>query len=271
RKRFNLEWYIEGGRSRTGKLRPPRYGLLAYVVDAFKASPDREVYLVPVSIVYDQLPEIGKMAAEDRGKPKTPESLGWLVGYARSQGRPLGRAHVSFGEPVPLGRTLAQDDSVPKVAFDVCHRINRVTPVTPMSVVALAMLGAEGRGLTMEEGRTIVRPILDYVERRRLPTTGDVRIGDVDPFREALTALIREGVVREYPGGAEPIYAINPEKHQEVAFYRNASIHFFLNRAIVELALLHAAEIGAPDPQEAVWQEALPLRDLLKFEFFFAR
>src|SRR5439155_2769641 len=125
RKRFNLEWYIEGGRSRIGKLRPPRYGLLAYVVDAFKASPDREVYLVPVSIVYDQLPEIGKVAAEDRGKPKTPESLGWLVGYARSQGRPLGRAHVSFGEPVPLGRTLAQDDSVPKVAFDVCHRINR--------------------------------------------------------------------------------------------------------------------------------------------------
>src|SRR5205823_2260928 len=59
--------------------------------------------------------------------------------------------------------------------------------------------------------------------------------------------------------------------HQEVAFYRNASIHFFLNRAIVELALLHAAETGADDPPEAVWQETLRLRDLLKFEFFFAR
>ena len=58
---------------------------------------------MPVSIVYDQLPEVGKMAAEDRGTPKTPESLGWLVGYARSQGRPLGRAHVGFGEPLPLG------------------------------------------------------------------------------------------------------------------------------------------------------------------------
>ena len=75
----------------------------------------------------------------------------------------------------------------------------------------------------------------------------------------------------EYPGGSESVYAINPEKHQEAAFYRNASIHFFLNRAIVELALLHAAEVAAPDPREAVWQEALRLRDLLKFEFFFAR
>jgi glycerol-3-phosphate O-acyltransferase len=271
RKRFNLEWYIEGGRSRTGKLRPPRLGLLAYVVDAFKANPDREVHLVPVSIVYDQLPEIGKMAAEDRGTPKTPESFSWLVNYARSQGRSMGRAHVSFGDPVPLGRTLDEDDSVPKLAFEVCHRINRVTPITPMSIVALAMLGAEGRGLTMDEGRTIGRPIIDYIERRGLPTTGDVRVGDVDPFRDALGGLIREGVVSEYPGGSESVYAINPEKHQEVAFYRNASIHFFLNRAIVELALLHAAETVAPDPEEAVWQEALRLRDLLKFEFFFAR
>jgi glycerol-3-phosphate O-acyltransferase len=271
RKRFNLEWYMEGGRSRTGKLRPPRLGLLAYVVGAFKASPDREVYLVPVSIVYDQLPEIGKMAAEDRGTPKTPESLGWLVGYARSQGRPRGRAYVTFGEPLPLGRTLAEDESVPKVAFEVCHRINRVTPVTPMSIVALSMLAAEGRGLTMEEGRAIGRPIVDYIGRRGIPTTGDVRVGALDPFRDALAALISEGVVREYRGGAESVYAINPEKHQEAAYYRNASIHFFLNRAIVELAVLHAAEIGASDPQEAVWQEALRLRDLLKFEFFFAR
>jgi glycerol-3-phosphate O-acyltransferase len=271
RKRFNLEWYIEGGRSRTGKLRPPRLGLLAYVVDAFKADPDREVHLVPVSIVYDQLPEIGKMAAEDRGTPKTPESLSWLVGYARSQGRPLGRAHVTFGEPLPLGRSLAEDDSVPKLAFEICHRINRVTPVTPMSMVALAMLGAEGRGLTVDEGRAIGRPVVQYLNRRGLPTTSDVRLGDLDPYRTALAALVRQGVVTEYPGGDESVYAINPEKHQEAAFYRNASIHFLVNRAIVELALLHAVETGAPDPQESVWQEALRLRDLLKFEFFFAR
>jgi glycerol-3-phosphate O-acyltransferase len=271
RKRFNLEWYIEGGRSRTGKLRPPRLGLLSYVVDAFKASSDREVYLVPVSIVYDHLPEVREMAAEDRGTPKTPESLRWLVGYARTQSRPRGRAHVRFGEPLALGATLAEDDSVPKLAFEVCHRINRVTPVTPMAIVALAMLGAEGRGLTFDEGRAIGRPILEYIERSGIPTTGDVRIGDAGPFREALDALIADGVVREYPGGAESVYAINPEKDQEVAFYRNASIHFFLNRAIAELALLQAAETDAPTPEDAVWQEALRLRDLLKFEFFFAR
>jgi glycerol-3-phosphate O-acyltransferase len=271
RKRFNLEWYIEGGRSRTGKLRPPRYGLLAYVIDAYKASAGREVYLVPASIIYDQLHEVGKMAAEDLGAVKKPESFRWLVDLARAQSRGFGRAHVTFGEPLALGPALAEDDSVTKVAFEVCHRINKATPATPMSIVALAILGAEGRGITFEEGRVATRPILEYMQRRGLPTTSDVEIGDLDPFRSALSALVHAGVVTEYPGGGEPVYAIDADKHLEAAFYRNASIHFFLTRAIVELALLRAVEHDADDLAEEVWQEALRLRDLLKFEFFFAR
>jgi glycerol-3-phosphate O-acyltransferase len=271
RKRFNLEWYIEGGRSRTGKLRPPRYGLLTYVIDAYKASSERDVYFVPTSIVYDQLHEVGTMAAEDLGAVKKPESFRWLVDFARAQSRGLGRAHVTFGEPLALGRALAEDGSVAKVAFEVCHRINKATPATPMSIVALAILGAEGRGITFEEGRIATRPILEYMQRRGLPTTSDVEIGDLDPFRSALSALVHAGVVTEYPGGGEPVYAIDADKHLEAAFYRNASIHFFLARAIVELALLSAVERSPDDLEEATWQEALRLRDLLKFEFFFAR
>jgi glycerol-3-phosphate O-acyltransferase len=140
-----------------------------------------------------------------------------------------------------------------------------------MSLVTLAMLGAEGRGLTLDEGRTIGRPVIEYLNKRGLPLTSDVRLGELDPFQSALAALVRQGVVTEYPGGAESVYAINPDKHREAAFYRNASIHFLVNRAIVELALLHAAETAARDLQSAVWDEALRLRDLLKFEFFFAR
>jgi glycerol-3-phosphate O-acyltransferase len=183
----------------------------------------------------------------------------------------MGRVHVTIGEPLGLGTTLAEDDSVPKVAFEICHRINRVTPVTPTSIVAMAMLGAEGRGLTLQEGREIVLPILEFLDRRNLPVTAEVRLGDVGPLREALSALVGQGVVEEYPGGVESVYAIDPAKQPEVAFYRNASIHFFITRAIVELALLHAAEANAEDLEDAVWKEALRLRDLLKFEFFFAR
>ena len=74
-KRFNLEWYIEGGRSRTGKLRQPMYGLLSYVADAVEQRPDADVMIVPTSIVYDQLPEVAAMAAESNGGKKKAESL----------------------------------------------------------------------------------------------------------------------------------------------------------------------------------------------------
>ena len=81
-KRFNLEWYIEGGRSRTGKLRPPRYGLLHYLVRALEDGRAEDVTLVPVSITYEQLQEVGAMAAEQGGGAKSAEGLGWLAGYA---------------------------------------------------------------------------------------------------------------------------------------------------------------------------------------------
>jgi glycerol-3-phosphate O-acyltransferase len=271
RKRFNLEWYIEGGRTRTGKLRPPRYGILSYLVDAFRESGVDDVLLVPVSIVYDQLHEVGAMAAEERGATKQAEGLGWIVGYAQAQGRGLGAVHVSFAEPISLAESLQADGTVPKAAFEVLHRINVVTPITPSAIVALALLGGDSRGLTFEEGRALVRPLLGYVAARGLPAAPGVELRSEHAVRSALATLVREGVVTEFTEGTEPVYAIAADKHLEAAFYRNNVIHHFVTRAITELALVHAAEGEFADRGAEVWEEALRLRDLLKFEFFFSR
>ncbi|MGB5812352.1 MAG: 1-acyl-sn-glycerol-3-phosphate acyltransferase, partial [Polyangiales bacterium] len=68
--RRNLTWSLEGGRTRTGKLRPPRYGALKYVVDAVRQRDDANVMMVPVSVVYDQLPEVEAMTDEALGGTK---------------------------------------------------------------------------------------------------------------------------------------------------------------------------------------------------------
>src|SRR5262249_12823760 len=73
-----------------------------------------------------------------------------------------------------------------------------------------------------------------------------------------------------YGGGTDPVYQIGRDQHLAAAYYRNTVIHFFVNGAIAELALLGAAERTDRDPTTAFWDEALALRDLLKFEFFFA-
>ena len=174
--KHNLEWYIEGGRTRTGKLRPPRYGILSYVVDAFADNPDRDVRIVPTSIIYDQQHEVSAISAEEMGGTKTPESLSWLYKFARSQSRGLGRAHLRFGEPLSLtdALSLTLDNegqarprlAVPMVAFEACNRINAVTPVTPSAMLTFALLDNGDRAITVEEGRRILQPLLKYISKK---------------------------------------------------------------------------------------------------------
>ncbi|MCW3065696.1 MAG: glycerol-3-phosphate 1-O-acyltransferase [Solirubrobacterales bacterium] len=276
-KRFNLEWYLEGGRSRTGKLLPPRLGLLNYLADAVEEQGVPDVHLVPVSIVYDELLEVHEMTSESHGAVKQPEGLPWLLRFARSQRGSFGAVHVSFGEPLVLAEALRQfrssdggaDDRTrrltrSKVAFEVCTRINRVTPVTATSLVTLALLGAGDIALTLDEVLVALEPLLAYVRARGIPGRRALEtLRSPDGVRRTLRTLDDHGVVESFAGGAEPVHRIGPDQELVAAFYRNAAIHWFVTRAIVELALSRDASV------DAVVDEALRIRDLLKFEFFF--
>jgi glycerol-3-phosphate O-acyltransferase len=269
-KRFNLEWYMEGGRSRTGKLRPPRYGLLTYVAEAIARGRADDACLVPVAITYDQLREVSAMAAEQAGAAKKSEGLGWLAGYARGQLARIGTVHVRFAEPLSLRAALPpggpDEDkdawrlALQKVAFEVAVRINRVTPVTATALVTLALLGVRDRALTLGQVRGVFEPLRDYLAERELPHSREILDTDAGVQR-VLGALAQQNVVTVYAGGEEPVYAIERGQHLVAAFYRNSAIHHFVNRAVAELVML--------SPPAERWDEAMQLRDQLKFEFFF--
>jgi len=279
-KRFNLEWYMEGGRSRTGKLRPPRYGLLAYVAEAIARGRAEDACLVPVAITYDQLREVSAMAAEQAGAAKKAEGLGWLAGYARGQLARIGTVHVRFAEPLSLRAALppggpdgdlgrgggveASSDewrlALQKVAFEVAVRINRVTPVTATALVTLALLGVRDRALTLGQVRGVLEPLRSYLTERGLPYSREI-LDTGAGVQRVLGALSQQNVVTVYAGGEEPVYAIERGQHLVAAFYRNSAIHHFLDRAVAELVLL--------SPPADRWDEAMRLRDQLKFEFFF--
>src|SRR5205807_1100786 len=118
--------------------------------------------------------------------------------------------------------------AVPKVAFEVCHRINQATPITATALVTMALLGVEDRALTIREVGAIIDPLLEYVRLRGLPTTGDMPPGSTEPVRQALDALGSSGVVTRFDGGTEPVYSIGPDQHLVAAFYRNTATHFFV-------------------------------------------
>jgi glycerol-3-phosphate O-acyltransferase len=281
-KRFSLEWYIEGGRSRSGKLLPPRFGMLAYVVDAYRRGRSEDVVLIPTSLAYDQISDVGSYAAEQSGAKKRPEGFSWFVGVVRSLRRRYGDIHIRFGEPVFLSKALGASDptaapdpdersiEVQKLAFEVAVRINRVTPITPTSLVTMALLGGGDRAMTAAEIETELANLLLYIRRRDLPTTGEFDLYDPDSARGALSGLVDNGVVAYYGDGPEAVYQIKPEQQLDAAYYRNTVIHFFVTPAIAELALMRAGEEEEGRASDVFWNAAMELRDLLKFEFFFA-
>ncbi|MGA9871054.1 MAG: glycerol-3-phosphate 1-O-acyltransferase [Rhodococcus sp. (in: high G+C Gram-positive bacteria)] len=272
-KRFNLEWYIEGGRSRTGKLRPPRFGLLTYLIDALENSDAEDVYLVPTSITYDRLHEVGAMAAESHGAQKQAEGIRMAIGYIRAQGKLRGNVYVNFGEPLSVRSMLAeyQDKrvAVQKIAITVSHAINDTTPVTPAALVAMALLGIEDRALNVHEMWAIISPLAGYIKKRGLPTAGGVDISEVDVVRNAVIAQVQAGVVKRFDEGPEPVFYLAQDKHLVAAFFRNNAIHYFVMRAIGELVVLPDEGQTTASTPESMWKAALELRDLLKFEFFF--
>lgn len=282
----NLAWSIEGGRTRTGKLRPPVHGILKYLTDAVRDEDEGhdapDVQVVPLSVVYDQLHEVSLMTEEARGGSKTPEDWRWLVRFARLQRNRLGRAYLTVGEPFSLRERLAElaaegvtgHQAVERVALDISHRLNRATPVTTTAIVSLALLGAD-RALTVDEVLDTVEPLAAYIDARRWPVAGAADLRDRATIRRALAELTRSGVLTAYDQGTEPVWKIGDDQHLVAAFYRNTVIHILVERAIGELALLTVSELepGAELPPggelQVGWEEAKRMRDLLKFEFFF--
>lgn len=273
----NLIWSIEGGRSRTGKLRPPRYGLLRYVTDAVETDRSHQTLAVPVSILFDQLPlhEVKLMVEESRGLPKKPENLRWLVSYARGLRQRLGRIYIDFGVPVPLydriealkADGLTDRQVVERVALDICHRLNRATPVTATAAVCVAMLG-EDRALTLDEVSATVAPLAHYLRARGWPVAGGADLTERATVSQTLHDLVGSGVLTRYSGGPETVWGIGQDQHLIVAVYRNSAIHVLVERAIAELALL--AIVANPEkPKRVGWERALQVRELLKFDFFF--
>ncbi len=283
-KRFTLEWYLEGGRSRSGKLLPPRFGMLAYVVDAWQRGKSEDVVLLPVSIAYDQIQDVGEYVAEERGGGKEKENFGWFLKVVRRLRRRYGDIHVRFGEPLSLREFYGEAAAGPgapgvpdenhlalqKLAFELSVRINRATPITPTSLVTLALLGVGDRALSVEETAAALTNLVAYVEARRLPVTEDFDLRRPEEVQRVLDHLVENGVVSAFTEGPEAVYAIRPEQFLTAAYYRNTVIHFFVTGSIAEVALVAAMEATTGDRLEIFWTKALALRDLMKFEFFFA-
>jgi len=271
-KRFPMNWAFEGTRSRMGKLMPPRYGLLKYVLEACGTVDARNIHIIPISISYDLIRDVEEYATEQTGRGKGAESLSWFIGYIRSLAKPMGKVYMDIGKPVVLDRAPDPDDrlALSKIAFQIAVEANNVTPITFPSLVTMSLLGAAPKALTEAEVVEDLRALLGWAEARNLRISSDFDRAYADQIDGLLGIMIDEGIVTRYDQGPEIVYAIALEQHPVASYYRNTIIHFFVNKAIIELALAKAGENEGEGALEVFWTEVEYLRDLFKFEFFYA-
>lgn len=269
-KRFPLTWSFEGTRSRVGKLMPPRYGMLKYVMDAMQESSADGLHLIPVAINYDMNNDVKDYAAEQSGAIKRPESLSWFISYLRRMRQPLGRIYVDFGEPIVVQKSSFNADplALQKTAFRIGVEANRVTPITLTSLISLSLLGASPRAQTIQELQNDMNAIREWSKGRDIRFTSDFDDSNEDHMQELMKNMVNSKLINRYDEGPEIVYAVAADQHAMASYYRNTIVHHFVNKAITELSLMSAAR-DENDSLAAFWTEADRLKDMFKFEFFY--
>ncbi|RMF01590.1 MAG: HAD-IB family hydrolase, partial [Bacteroidetes bacterium] len=270
-------WALEGTRSRTGKLVWPKMGILKYIREA-ELHAKTEVKYVPVSVVYDLIPDVKEMTAEVRGKEKKAESLVWFLNYIRNLGNDYGRIALRFGEPVPVAATKrayipgqelvpSEQSVLPRFAFGLANGINKITPVTTVSLICTALLSKFAmRKTDLEHAVADLMYIIeshapDALVDRGKPLGQSVQIG--------LNLLLRAGIIRQIGKGLHAKYGINAQEYLSATYYANMAAHHLYRRAFIELALVPLANQKHDQPRLRFWSTIMALRDLFKFEFFY--
>ncbi|MXY76913.1 MAG: hypothetical protein F4Y40_07490 [Acidimicrobiia bacterium] len=275
-----VEWYIEGTRSRTGKLLPPTYGLLTYAAEALWNGRCDDIHAIPVSISYDHVEEIEPYVAEQRGATKRRETLVWMVKSILMMGRDYGDIHVRLGEPLSMadlfgGRPEAdRRGKVAALGTEICARINRATPVTATSLVVSAILGDPGpHGLSMARLGEVVGELVRDAEARRLPAVDGLASLDRAGIERIVRTLARRGIVAidqdaSGPGGASRTYRIEPDQRLAASYYRNTIAHHYVAPAAAEVALAAAGRATGRSLLEAFHNRLRELHGLLETDFF---
>ncbi len=270
-KRFPMSWALEGTRSRLGKLMPPKFGILKYVVDAAHHGGIEDLHIVPFVTSFDLIRDVEEYAAEQTGRAKQAESLAWFLGYLRSLREPMGRVRIDLGAPVVVRHAPDPEDrlALSRIAFDASVSANRATPLTVTSVMCMVLLGTAPRGATAEELARVTRYLADWARARGIRLSDELAQFDREAIRATADTLVNSGLILRNEAGRETVYTIEPSKHPMASYYRNTVVHHFLDKTLIELALFKLDEEPGDDAPARFWAEIDRLRNLFKFEFFY--
>ncbi len=268
-----LEFFIEGGRSRSGKLILPKIGFLSILLKARKDGYCKDLIFVPASISYDRILEEKAYLKELGGTEKKQENFKQMIKARRFLKRKYGKIYIRFGKPISLnryldGKEVLEQNPLKPLAFQLIRSINKATLVTPLSLTASAILTKHRRGFLLHELASTMKILLGILKTYEVPIA--ITLDQFEKtVEETISVLVNSKVVGflEDVDGAETFYYVDEEKKPELEYYKNSIIHCFISHAFVAVSLLTGEE--EVKTHESVLTDYGFLKNLFKKEFIY--
>ena len=273
-----LEFFIEGGRSRSGKMVMPKFGLLSMLIQAFKRKACDDLAAIPVFIGYDRVIEEDSYLKELGGVPKEREKTTDVIRSHKILRRRYGRVYVNIGEPIFLKSYLASKEKAfedmttderqslyRKISYEIALEINKVSVITPFSLVSLGLLCHDRKGISHDDLMDVLELFYDYLSHREVNFAATLVHRDKAVI-DALDQFDQSGIIskigadeEEHDEIDEVVYSLEDDNRLKLEYYKNNILHFFIPIGFVAASLLSNHE------------DVIPLNRIIKDYRFFKR
>lgn len=254
-KGYSLEYFVEGGRSRTGGMLTPRPGMINMTLRGYYRDHHRDIQFVPVYFSYERVLEISSYLDERKGHQKKTESLRDLFGVFRYFKLDFGQVSVNFGEPISLEQFLSmrvdsdlemiEPDKHKAICRELGHHIvqgiNAAIPVNPTQILATLFVHAGHLEIPEERLRRQLRFLTTLIEADQISSIFDQSDAQIIDY-----FISTSGAERQLRDG-EPMITITPGGLIDMRYYSNSVTHLFVLPSLIANRLIQEPMID-PEP-----------------------
>lgn len=268
-----VEFFFEGGRTRTGKLLPPKYGLFSMILDAHTkfGKGKKPLMFIPVSIAHEHIPEEGAHAKELSGAKKEKEKTTQLLKLFKLFNKKLGTVHVRFSEGIVVKEEVKDLKlQTQNLAFETFRRVGHGMPITPSALLSLILLDEPSGALTWVQIETRVKDVIDYCKHMNISLTESLQgKSAIQSVRVAMDMFINNQKVellkREKLN--QVFYTINDESRVNLLYHKNMILHHFFVPAVINTIWFNIFNGNIKDDGD-LRKFLLIKRKELKYEFY---
>ncbi len=283
---FHLEFFIEGGRSRTGKLLTPKVGFLSLLLDAYMKSQWQDMLFVPIYIGYDRVLEEKAYVHELEGGKKSPENLSNVLKARKFLKKKYGKIYINFGEPYSLNQYLDTID-IDYRELERSHQrrhcyefgkkivaaINQETVVTPHSIIASALLNGTSKHIYYKQLMATVETYMNHLSMKNANLADTLYVDRQAAFDYVLDVFAQNKLIdksTEEPTASSspnPMFKVHENKRPNLEYYKNSGLIYFVPASYTALSILaiDAFQFNAGD----LLSHYGFLKDFFEYEFIF--